>query len=233
VYDLMTVGLKEKMSTEDLRSLKKFRKALKIDDRVIQVKDFGAGSRVFKGSERKVSHIARTAGISLGRSKQLYKAVKYFKPERILELGTSLGLATASMALAAPAAKIDTLEGCPETAGVARSMFNSHQLKNVELHVGEFDSNLPDLLQQNKYDLIFFDGNHQRDATLHYFEMCLKAADENSIFIFDDIHWNQEMEEAWEEIKRHEKVTLTIDSFQWGWVFFRKGREKEHFVLRM
>jgi predicted O-methyltransferase YrrM len=200
---------------------------------VIQVKDFGAGSRVFKSSERKVSHIARTAGISLGRSKQLYKAIKYFKPERILELGTSLGLATASMALAAPAAKIHTLEGCPETAGVARSMFNSHQLKNVELHVGEFDSNLPDLLQQNKYDLIFFDGNHQRDATLHYFEMCLKAACESSIFIFDDIHWNREMEEAWDEIKRHEKVTLTIDSFQWGWAFFHKGREKEHFVLRM
>ena len=137
------------------------------------------------------------------------------------------------MALATPQAGVDTLEGCPETAKIAQSMFDAHGLKNIKLHVGEFETTLPKLLEENSYDLIFFDGNHQKEATLRYFEMCLAASNENSVFIFDDIHWSSQMEKAWKEICDNLKVTLSIDTYQWGLVFFHRGREKEHFVLRL
>jgi len=233
VYDFLTVGLKEKIGNKDKSRFTEFRKALKSDDRRIEVQDFGAGSRVFKGTERKVSKIAKTAGISWSRSKKLYKTVRHFNPQSILELGTSLGLATFAMSLAAPTAKIDTLEGCPQTAGVAKSMFDTFKMKNIELHVGEFQSTLPELLKKKAYDLIFFDGNHQKEATLTYFEMCLEAAHDSSVFIFDDIHWSQDMEQAWKEIREHDQVTLSIDTYQWGFVFFKSGRQKEHFILRI
>ncbi|MGA9269302.1 MAG: class I SAM-dependent methyltransferase [Lutimonas sp.] len=227
------MGLKEKMDESDLRVLRKFRQTLRADNNAIDVKDFGAGSRVFKGSKRKVSQIAKSAGISQPRSKTLYKTVKYFDPGRILEIGTSLGMASAAMSLAAPKAKIDTLEGCPETAGVAQSMFDTFGLKNIAVHIGEFHTTLPEVLRNNAFDLIFFDGNHQKQATLDYFQMCFKGAHENSIFIFDDIHWSAEMEQAWNIIQEHEQVTLSIDTFQWGLIFFHPGREKEHFILRI
>jgi predicted O-methyltransferase YrrM len=209
-----------------------FRKDLVNNKTSIRVKDFGAGSRVFSGPERKIRQIAKTAGISKKRANILYKTVSYFGPQKILEIGTSLGMATSVMALAAPESDIDTLEGCPATAGVAVAQFEKFGLKNIKVHVGEFDSTLPQLLMQNKYDLIFFDGNHQKDATLKYFELCHNATTEKSVFILDDIHWSPEMEAAWEQIKKHEKVSLTIDSYQWGLVFFHSGREKEHFRLR-
>jgi predicted O-methyltransferase YrrM len=233
VYDFLTVGLKEKIDETDRDTSRKLRKALKADKSRIKVEDFGAGSRVFKGSERKVSQIAKTAGISWSRSKKLYRTVRHFKPQNILEFGTSLGMATAAISLAAPEAKIDTLEGCPQTAGIAQSMFDRFGMQNINMHIGEFNSTLPALLNKNSYELIFFDGNHQKEATLNYFEMCLKAAHENSVFIFDDIHWSREMEEAWSEIRENERITLSIDTFQWGLVFFHPGREKEHFVLRI
>jgi predicted O-methyltransferase YrrM len=84
-----------------------------------------------------------------------------------------------------------------------------------------------------KLDLVFFDGNHQKVPTLDYFHHCLTKAHENSIFIFDDIHWSSEMDEAWQQIQGHEQVSLTIDLFQFGLVFFRKGIAKQHFTLRM
>jgi len=233
VYAYMTQGLLENINDSDGKSLNKFRKSLKSNDSIIHVKDFGAGSRVFKNSDRKVSQIAKTAGISQTRSKKLYKTVRHFNPKNILELGTSLGMATAAISLAAPKAKIDTLEGCPQTAGIAQSMFDRFGMQNINMHIGEFNSTLPNLLKKNSYDLVFFDGNHQKEATLNYFEMCLKAAHKNSVFIFDDIHWSWEMEEAWSEIRENERVTLSIDTFQWGLVFFHPGREKEHFVLRI
>ena len=189
VYDFLTVGLKEKIDDADTDTLRKFRKALNADKDQIKVEDFGAGSRIFKDSERKVSQIAKTAGISWSRSRKLYKTVRHFKPQNILEFGTSLGMATAAMSLAAPQARIDTLEGCPQTAGIAKSMIDKFQMNNVEVHIGEFSFTLPGLLKKNSYDLVFFDGNHQKEATLNYFEMCLDGSHENSVFIFDDIHW--------------------------------------------
>ena len=63
--------------------------------------------------------------------------------------------------------------------------------------------------------------------------MQLPLAHNDSVFIFDDIHWSKGMEEAWEEIKAHPRVRVTIDSFFWGIVFFRQEQEKEHFTIRL
>ena len=86
---------------------------------------------------------------------------------------------------------------------------------------------------QNALGLVFFDGNHRKDATLRYFNQCLEKANEDSIFIFDDIHWSEEMQDAWKEIKAHPQITLALDVFQFGICFFRKEKlAKEEFLLR-
>ena len=82
------------------------------------------------------------------------------------------------------------------------------------------------------YDLIYFGGNSSKKEVLEYFELLLPTSSNNSVWIFDDIHWSKDMEEAWEIIKNHPKVTVTIDTFQWGFVFFRNEQKKEHFVIR-
>ena len=82
-------------------------------------------------------------------------------------------------------------------------------------------------------DLLFVDGNHRRDATLKYFHESLKKSKPSSIFIFDDIHWSIEMEDAWEKIKSHSSVTLTIDLFFIGLVFFNPDfKVKQDFIIR-
>jgi hypothetical protein len=63
--------------------------------------------------------------------------------------------------------------------------------------------------------------------------MALEKKHNNSVFVFDDINWNEQMAKAWEEIKAHPEVTLSIDLYYAGIVFFRKEQqEKEHFTLR-
>jgi predicted O-methyltransferase YrrM len=217
----------------DLSSTKQFRKSLGKNKNYIEVTDFGAGSRVFKDNKRQVSAIAAKAGISMKRGKLLSKTLDYFKPDRILEIGTSLGIATAYMAATCPKAKIITLEGCPTVAGIAKEAFEAFQLNNIEVVTGEFSNTLADVLKNNQFDFIYFDGNHQKEPTLDYFEQCLAAAHKDSVFIFDDIHWTKDMEEAWEEIKNHKSVTLSLDTYKWGMVFFREGQVKQHFTLRI
>lgn len=79
--------------------------------------------------------------------------------------------------------------------------------------------------------MVLFDGNHQFEPTMAYFEQCLPYINNNTLFIFDDIYWSDEMKQAWTQIKAHPQVSVTIDLFKLGLVFFRKEQKKENFKL--
>lgn len=231
VFDLVTKCFYDKKTKSEYSILKSYRKSLLENKTIIEVTDFGAGSRVFKSNKRQVSKIAQTAGISPKRAELLSQIVNYFQPESILEIGTSLGLATSALSLGNPKAKITTLEGCENTLGIAKSQLEKFNFRNVERVATEFSSYLCNI-RHSTFDLIYFDGNHQKKATLDYFELLSPTITNESVWIFDDIHWSKDMEEAWEIIKNHPKVSVSIDTFQWGIVFFRTEQRKEHFVIR-
>ncbi|MFV8325520.1 O-methyltransferase [Flavobacterium sp. ZS1P14] len=244
VFNVLTKCFYDKKSKPEYAILRNFRNSLLENKNDIEVTDFGAGSKVFKSNTRTISKIAKTAGITAGRAQLLFRIIHYFQPDTILEIGTSLGLATSALSLGNLKAKIITLEGCPETAKIAQEQFRQFGLTNINSVITEFSLYLKDqnlkcnpgvLLDQAKQtqSLIYFDGNHSKKATLDYFELLLPTITNESVWIFDDIHWSSAMEEAWEIIKKHPKVTVTIDTFQWGLVFFRREQEKEHFVIRI
>ena len=244
VYNLVTKCFYDKKNYPEYSILKNYRNSLLENKNTIEVTDFGAGSRVFKSNIRAINQIAKNAGISSNRASLLFRIVHYFQPESILEIGTSLGLATSALSLGLEAktnraklnknSKIITLEGCANTMAIAKNQCQLQNLNNIEFVNTEFLSYLSNCqLKTENCQLIYFDGNHSKKATLDYFDLLLPTITNDSIWIFDDIHWSKDMEEAWEIIKNHPKVTVSIDSFQWGIVFFRTEQEKEHFVIRM
>lgn len=232
VFNLVTRCFYDKTNYPEYQTLKEYRNSLLQNNNTIEVTDFGAGSRVFKSNQRKISAIAKNAGISSKRAELLLRITNYFKPTKILEIGTSLGLATSALSTGNQKAVITTLEGCTKTSRVAQNQFENFRFNNIKSEVAEFSAYLRDT-SFSTFDLIYFDGNHSKKATLEYFETLLPTITNESVWIFDDIHWSQDMEEAWEIIKDHPKVKVTIDTFQWGFVFFRREQEKEHFTIRI
>jgi predicted O-methyltransferase YrrM len=215
------------------KTIEALRAELLKDETTIRVLDLGAGSQFGNTKKKRIRDIAHNAAKPPKFGKLIFRLCDFFQPETILELGTSLGLTTAYMAAAKPSTNIYTLEGCPETLEKAKTNFNSLKLKNIHPIQGDFGYTLPSLLKKLEgVDFAFFDGNHRYKPTMDYFTQTLRLANENSLFIFDDIHWSSEMEQAWEEIKKHPQVSITIDLFFIGLVFFRKGKPKEHFVIR-
>ena len=200
----------------------------------ISVTDFGAGSHTGAGQQRRVADIARAAAKPPHLAQLLFRLVNHFQPATTLELGTSLGLTTAYLAAADSRHRVVTLEGCPNVAAVARETFAGLHLANVSLVEGNIDDTLAPTLAAlaAPIDFAFFDGNHRYEPTLRYFELCLAHRTDHSVFVFDDIHWSADMERAWEVIKAHPDVTLTVDLFYIGLVFFRKNQPKQHFWLR-
>lgn len=233
VYKLVTTCFYKKVDKNSLLQFKLIKQQLLDNKKTIKVTDFGSGSKIFKSNQRKVSKIVKVAGISLKKAKLLLKITNYFQPKNILEIGTSLGLGTTSLQLGNNNATITTLEGCTETSQVAKALFIHNNFTNIHIINGDFKETLHASIVNKKLDCIYFDGNHTKKATLHYFKTCLETIHNNSYFIFDDIYWNKEMVAAWTEIKKHPKVTVTVDLFYLGIVFFRKEQAKEHFKIRV
>jgi predicted O-methyltransferase YrrM len=191
----------------------------------------GAGSAI--SSNKTVGSIAKHSAKSAKQAQLLFRLVNFFEPETIIELGTSLGVSTAYLASANSKIPVITIEGCEETAEIAKQNFKHLKLKNIEQLVGNFDEVFPKLVKGcKKIDLIYIDGNHRKQPTINYFQQCLEKVNEDSVLIFDDIYWSDEMIQAWEEIKKNNQVTLTIDLFYMGIVLFRKQQTKQHFMIR-
>lgn len=209
------------------------REGLLADDRMIAVTDLGAGSHVNNNKQKRVGNIAKNALKPPRLAQLLHRLAADAQPGNIIELGTCLGTTSVYLQKAVPNARVYTLEGCPQTAGVAKESFAKAKTENIQLVVGNFDNALPDVIAGlDKLDFVFVDGNHRKDATLKYFEWCLPKVHEDTLLIFDDIYWSEGMKEAWAEIKAHPQVTITVDLFWIGLVYFRKGQVKEDFVIR-
>lgn len=232
IFKLLTKALYKKKSKEKWNNFLKIKNRYLQDNRTIKITDFGAGSKVFKTNLRKISKITRVAGISNKKATLILKIVDYFKPKAILEIGTSIGLGSSIFSIANPLAKINTLEGCKETGNIAKEYFKKNNLNNISIDVGNFNKTLYKLIENKKFDCIYFDGNHTKKATLNYFTTCLPSKSNDSFWIFDDIYLNQEMQEAWKIIKKRPEVIVTVDLFHLGIVFFRKEQAKEHFKVR-
>ena len=204
------------------------------DTRQISVDDFGAGSTVLSARSRKVSDIARSSLKPKKYAQLIFRIARYYQCRHIIELGTSLGITSCYLAAAGEDVALHTLEGATTIANIARENFKEAGLNNIYLVQGNFEQTLPALInEQGPPDLVFIDGNHRKTPTLAYFEMFRNKAHENTILIFDDIHWSEEMEEAWQEIIACPGVTCSIDLFFIGIVFFRKNfKATQNFTIR-
>ncbi len=235
VFDFVNKVLRDKAVYDDYVVLDKVKSKLMTRNDLIETVDFGAGA----GNKKYATKILRLGSLVKLRSQRkkqlqlLYRLTRYFKPKTILEFGTAAGISASYMKRGYPEASLLSMEGCASVAAIAEEVFAELKLKDVEVKVGNFDSILPTVLSQlETLDLVFFDGNHRKEPTLNYFQQCLSLANENSVFVFDDIHWSSGMELAWKKVKNDPAVTLTIDLFWFGLVFFRKGIEKQNFIIR-
>jgi predicted O-methyltransferase YrrM len=234
VYKLADEVIYNKRQFAQYNIIEAQRKKLLQDDTMIQVTDLGAGSHLNKDRTKKVKEIAKNALKSPALAQLIHRLAKFSNPKSVIELGTCLGITSAYLSTAAPDASVITIEGCPQTAAVAKQNFEDLQLNNIRLEVGNFDHILPGIIaEQQQLDFVYIDGNHRKDATLNYFNWCLPKVHENTMLIFDDIYWSAGMKEAWSAIKAHPQVTVTIDLFWIGLVFFKKGQARENFKLKV
>jgi predicted O-methyltransferase YrrM len=235
VFDFIVNVLRGK--NEDVQAFQQIeakRRVFEQSNLVLDVLDLGAGSSSGKQDQRTVSSIAKRAAKPSRFARLFYRIITYYHIDSVLELGTSLGLTTRYLSTAEPRHGVISIEGAPAIAHFTAKSFAEEAIRNTTILTGDFKDHLPGALASMKGSkLVFFDGNHQYQPTLDYFQAALGVIADADILIFDDIHWSKDMEKAWSEIRNNEKVSCTIDLFFIGIVFFRKEfKEKLDFAIR-
>jgi predicted O-methyltransferase YrrM len=235
VYEFINKVLRDKTNYKDFEKLWEHRCELADSNELIETVDFGsgAGDKQYETKVLPIKQIVSRRSHPKNRLELLYRIANYFTPNVILELGTSAGISTTYLKAGSPKSTLITMEGCSNLANSSENSFIKLGYDDIKIAIGNFDNNLEKVLKDFKsLDLVFFDGNHREEPTLRYYESCIKLSNESTIFVFDDIYWSAGMERAWDKIKSDPRVSVTIDLFWFGLAFFRKGIEKQNFIIR-
>ncbi len=235
VYQFYTDIIRDNNHQEAYKDIEDVFQVLKSRKQLIEVTDFGAnsGGRPYQMSYENVGSLAKSSAVRPRVGRLLHRIARWSQADSILELGTSFGISTMYLASGASKAKVHTLEGCSARATKAIMNFDKLGLGNIQVHIGQFDILLNKVISgMDKIDILFLDGNHRQGPTIKYFESCAEKATNDSIFIIDDIRWSNGMKKAWEAIKKHPGVTVSIDLFSLGIVFFRKESSRQDFLLK-
>ena len=233
IYDFYSKVLKKKGYSEDIIALDQLRKDLVTSRATISVTSFGASSKVNNQKVRPIADIAKGGITKKATSLLLNRIIKYYSLTNIVELGTSFGLNTMFLAMDRQT-RVDTFEGCPNTLDIAKANFAKLDYSNIKTIAGNIDQTLPGYLTEidHSIDFAYIDANHRFAPTMKYFELLTKKVSSQSVLVFDDIHWSAEMSRAWQTIANDRRVTLSIDLFTLGIVFFRPELTKQHYRLR-
>lgn len=197
-----------------------------------EIRFFSLGARQ-KEVRCRVGEMAAKSLLPTEKAMFLFQLAYWLRPAVVIELGTCMGISTAYLASAHPS-RVVSFEGIKALSDIAKGVWHNLGLSNIELMEGDIDQTLPAFAQMEKAeaDLIFVDANHTREATLRYFRTLKTKASPQACMVFDDIYWSEEMASAWEEIKADPEVTVSIDLYHLGLVFFRKESPKENFIIR-
>jgi predicted O-methyltransferase YrrM len=230
VYDIQDVCLKRHIPKEVIKQRDQLFHALASDQTVIQVSDFGAGSKKLSNN-RKIKDIFRHSSSHGKYADLLFQFTSYFKPANILEFGTSLGVGSFHLKTGYPNARVITVEGCEHTSKAARKHLNKIGIDDIQFIHSTFNryiesDNIP------CFDLIYIDGHHDGEALKEYVNRLLPHSHADTLFILDDIRWSKSMLEAWEFLYSSSDFNLSLDYFRMGILVRRPQQAKEHFLLR-
>ena len=227
LYQYYSEAVKGTVSVPEFDEAEKHRGSFLANRNYINTTDFGTGN----SSKRKIGDMAMRALASPGFCRFLYRTGNFLQANEILELGTCLGITTLYLA-SIPQVRVTTIEGCPETAGLADDLFQRSGKSNIRLVVDSIENHLPRMAEAgHRFNLIFVDANHRYQPTLSYYQLCKEMIREDSIMIIHDIHTSREMDQAWKEIQKDPSATQTLDFFDCGIVFFNPGLNRQNIHL--
>ena len=223
-FILLSFLFKKSLSDEDKRV---FSKVERIREQIADSDKLLTPILMDHNIERTAFEIAKKSSVSPEWGMFLYLCAKSFQARTILELGSSAGVSGCYLASAPSCAKFITIEGSSDLATLAE-----HNIRQVNTQIrvinARFDEVLGNVLDDltNRIDLVYIDGPKEQAETLHLFRMIIPKLNNESIVIFDDINWSEDMQRLWQTVCQWEGLAYAIDVGRFGVCLWYGNKKK-------
>ncbi len=210
-----------------------WRKKLLVNQTEIQRVDLGAGNTNQSGGALTISHIAQTSLSQPWKCRYLFRIVLWWKPDLILELGTSLGVSAGYLASADKRCPLITLDGDPSFHQQARHGWQIFGLDHIQSQNCAFEDGLNNITwKDTRRLLVFLDGDHRPEKVEAILDHIYLRATKPFIVILDDIRWSPAMWAGWQRWQKKWSVGAWLDLFQGGiWICDPIFREVQYQTL--
>jgi predicted O-methyltransferase YrrM len=174
---------------------------------------------------------ARRTCITPHQGALLHGLVYFSSAQRVLELGTGLGLSGLYVARAlldnfpVRTCLFITIEHNRQFATIADDNFHQLGLNDfVHVEDGAIEAELPAALDQlSPVQLAYLEGDHDGDKTLRYVSQIKARMRPGGLIVLGDIRWSPGMARAWQTIQQMPRVAATVDLWAWGIVVVGEG----------
>lgn len=228
VYNLITKVIEEKCSYYSFYDIELLRRSLLYREEVVACPDRQHPGRI---KQRQVGEIVRQEAIKASHGALLFRLVNYFKSRHILQLGPNMGISTLYLTSYAKDLRCIALEAVPEFAVIARHTFERAH-NPIDLRVGTYAELLPKALaDMERIDFIYFNTLYEQQHNLSLFETCLRYVNDDTLFVFEGIKASQKMRDFWKAVCARQEVTVTVDLYTLGIVFFNRKLNKRDYIV--
>lgn len=229
VYNLITRVIEEPCSYYKFEDIELERRKLMYREGEITYPD-----RQQKGRLRTctIAGIVEREAISPKRGALLFRLTNYFQSRNILQLGPAMGISTLYLTSYAPGLKCIAIENIPEYAGIASDVFQKAALNPIDLRVGGYRDLFPRaLVDMQQVDFVFFNTLYEQQHNAWLFTEAMKYVHPDTVFVFDGIRLTKQMRTFWKEVCSHPAVTVTVDLYSMGIVFFNPKLYKRNYIV--
>lgn len=229
VYNLITKVIEERCPYYCFDDIELIRKQLLFCNKRVTYPDWRQNRKI---RSRMVGQVVEREAIKPKHGALLFRLANYFKSKHILQLGTSVGISTLYLTSYASGLTCIALESVPEFASVARMAFEKAACRSVDLRVGAYQKLLPEVLaDMPSLDLVHFAASIDPQEKAGLFAACLQRVNDDTLFVFEGIRANRRARAFWHSVCQHDDVTVSVDLYSTGLLFFNPKLHKRNYIV--
>ena len=217
VFDLITNVIEDQCAYYSCDDIALIRKKLKQKTGVVH----------YKGNRISVKQAVRRYGISRKEGDCLFRLTNHYKPRTIVAIGSSLGLIPLYLTRYDSTVSCITLESEPDFARIATHLLSKETNLSLQIRSGVYHKIIPGVLTRLKrIDCIFVDKNVELNDLDNIFNQCLPFFHADTFCVWAGIRSSSEKYHFWQQLCQHPQVTVAVDMFQMGLLFFQPKLHK-------
>jgi len=225
LFHLITKIIEDKKRLPEYDSTKKLKKKVLVLLNNRSDQSFTKVYQAFNLPPSNPRKLYRRVELPFRYGKVVFRLIREFKPSSVINYGPAFGAILALMAMANTDNYIYQVISDPLYENVCKELFNDLVISNIQFIP---ENSLPEV----NPEFIVINYSNNPDCTQILVQKYIEAHGSDDVLIIKGIHDSKEMEAIWQEFIENDQVHVTLDLFEIGIAFFRKGLQKENFVLK-